>query len=213
MHFISEALEEYVERHSTDVSPLLQQLERTTWQKIINPRMLSGRLQGRYLSMLSTLIRPNYIVEIGTYTGYSALCLLDGLQADGHLVTIDINDELDAIHQQYLLRHERAHQIERIFGDALAVIPGLSPQIDLAFIDADKSNYQAYYELLLPKMRSGGVVLLDNVLWSGKVIEPIKDGDTDTAQLVALNAHIQNDERVENVLLPIRDGLMMVRKK
>jgi predicted O-methyltransferase YrrM len=111
------------------------------------------------------------------------------------------------------LRHERAHQIERIFGDALAVIPGLSPQIDLAFIDADKSNYQAYYELLLPKMRSGGVVLLDNVLWSGKVIEPIKDGDTDTAQLVALNAHIQNDERVENVLLPMRDGLMMVRKK
>jgi caffeoyl-CoA O-methyltransferase len=213
MHFISEDLEHYVEQHTSLAGNLLDQLERATWQKVINPRMLSGRLQGRYLSMLSKLMEPRYIVEIGTYTGYSALCLLEGLQDGGRLITIDINDELNAIHQAYLLRHERAHQIERLFGDAIDMIPTLSPQIDLAFIDADKSNYLAYYELLLPLMRGGGLILIDNVLWSGKVVEPLKEGDVDTAILIELNNRIQMDERVDNVLLPIRDGLMMVRKR
>jgi caffeoyl-CoA O-methyltransferase len=213
MHFLSEDLEHYVEQHTRGAGALLEQLERATWQKVINPRMLSGQLQGRYLSMLSQLMRPRYIVEIGTYTGYSALCLLEGLQEGGRLITIDINDELHAIHAEYLLRHERSHQIERLFGNALDLIPTLSPQIDMAFIDADKSNYLAYYELLMPLMRSGGLILIDNVLWSGKVVEPIKEGDVDTSILVALNNRIQMDERVDNVLLPLRDGLMLARKR
>ncbi len=212
MHFISEELEHYAERHTSGSSTLLEQLERATWQKVINPRMLSGHLQGRFLAMLSALVSPRCIVEIGTYTGYSALCLLEGLQEGGTLVTIDINDELDAIHQAYLLQHPRAKSIDRRFGDALAMIPTLEAPIDLVFIDADKSNYINYYEALMPRVRAGGLLLIDNVLWSGKVVEPVKEGDVDTEVLVELNQRIQADERVENVLLPLRDGLMVVRK-
>lgn len=212
MHFISEELEHYAERHTSGSSTLLEQLERATWQKVINPRMLSGHLQGRFLAMLSALVSPRCIVEIGTYTGYSALCLLEGLQEGGTLVTIDINDELDAIHQAYLLQHPRAKSIDRRFGDALAMIPTLEAPIDLVFIDADKSNYINYYEALMPKVRAGGLLLIDNVLWSGKVVEPVKEGDVDTAVLVELNQRVQQDPRVENVLLPLRDGLMVVRK-
>ena len=213
MHFISEELEHYAERHTSGSSTLLEQLERATWQKVINPRMLSGHLQGRFLAMLSALVSPRSIVEIGTYTGYSALCLLEGLQEGGTLVTIDINDELDAIHQAYLMQHPLAKSIDRRFGDALAMIPTLEGPIDLVFIDADKSNYINYYEALMPKVRAGGLLLIDNVLWSGKVVEPVKEGDVDTAVLVELNQRIQADERVENVLLPLRDGLMVVRKR
>jgi predicted O-methyltransferase YrrM len=195
------------------LSDQLNRLERATWQKVINPRMLSGRLQGQFLRQISLLMQPKCIVEVGTYTGYSALCLIDGLQAEGQLITIDINDELSPMHDEFLLQHTRAHQIKRMFGDATGLLPLVDQIIDLAFIDADKSNYVNYYEMLVPKMRSGGMILLDNVLWSGKVVEAIKDGDMDTAILVELNQRIQADDRVENVLLPLRDGLMMVRKK
>jgi caffeoyl-CoA O-methyltransferase len=213
MHFISEDLEDYIERHTDAVPEILQQLERETWQKIINPRMLSGAIQGRFLSMMSKMMQPQLVVEIGTYTGYSALSLLEGLAATGVLLTIDINDELDAIHQKYLLRHPSRHQIQRLFGDALDILPTIEGPIDLVFLDADKSNYLSYYDLLIPRMRSGGLLLIDNVLWSGKVVEPIKDGDIDTTVMLALNRKVQEDPRVDNVLLSMRDGLMMVRKK
>jgi caffeoyl-CoA O-methyltransferase len=213
MHFISEALEQYAEKHTSAGPILLEQLERATWQKVINPRMLSGHLQGRFLAMISSLVAPNTIVEIGTYTGYSALCMLEGLREGGKLITIDINDELDAIHQSYLLQHPRANAIDRRFGDALEMMDTLEEPIDLVFIDADKNNYLNYYEALIPKVRTGGLVLIDNVLWSGKVVEPIKEGDEDTKVLVALNERVMQDERVENVLLPLRDGVMMVRKR
>jgi caffeoyl-CoA O-methyltransferase len=213
MHFLSEDLEHYIERHSDEVPEILQQLERETWQKIINPRMLSGAIQGRFLSMMSKMMQPQLVVEIGTYTGYSALCMLEGLSDTGVLLTIDINDELDAIHQKYLLRHPRGHQIQRLFGDALDILPTIEGPIDLVFLDADKSNYLRYYDLLIPLMRSGGLLLIDNVLWSGKVVEPLKNGDFDTAAMLALNSTVQEDQRVDNVLLSMRDGLMMVRKR
>jgi caffeoyl-CoA O-methyltransferase len=213
MHFISEDLEHYIERHSDEVPEILQQLERETWQKIINPRMLSGAIQGRFLSMMSKMMQPQLVVEIGTYTGYSALSMLEGLAATGVLLTIDINDELDAIHQKYLLQHPRSHQIQRLFGDAIDILPTIEGPIDLVFLDADKSNYLRYYDLLIPRMRSGGMLLIDNVLWSGKVVEPLKVGDIDTAAMVALNSTVQEDTRVDNVMLSMRDGLMMVRKK
>lgn len=213
MHFISEDLEDYIERHTDAVPEILQQLERETWQKIINPRMLSGAIQGRFLSMMSKMMHPQLVVEIGTYTGYSALSMLEGLASTGVLLTIDINDELDAIHQKYLLRHPSSHQIQRLFGDALDILPTIEGPIDLVFLDADKSNYLSYYDLLIPRMRSGGLLLIDNVLWSGKVVEPIKDGDIDTTVMLALNRKVQEDPRVDNVLLSMRDGLMMVRKR
>jgi caffeoyl-CoA O-methyltransferase len=212
MHFISEELEQYAHNHTSAGSALLDELERATWQKMINPRMLSGHLQGRFLALISQMLSPRLVVEIGTYTGYSALCLLEGLAEDGILITMDINDELDSMHQKYLLRHERSSAVKRWFGDARELIANLPDAIDLVFIDADKTNYLHYYEALIPKVRRGGVVLIDNVLWSGKVIEPLKAGDEDTRVLVALNERVQQDPRVENVLLPLRDGLMMVRK-
>ncbi|WP_461533665.1 O-methyltransferase [Sinomicrobium sp.] len=211
MHFISEDLERYVEDHTEKEPELLRQLDRETHQKVLRPRMLSGHFQGRLLSVLSKLIAPKYILEIGTYTGYSALCLAEGLQKGGMLHTIDINEELCDIQQKYFTLSGFGDSIVQHTGDALEIIPKLENGIDLVFIDADKPNYVSYFDLIVPKMKKGGLILSDNVLWSGKVLEEIKDNDKSTLALVEYNKKLREDPRVETVLLPIRDGLTVSR--
>jgi caffeoyl-CoA O-methyltransferase len=212
MDFLPEEIEAYVEAHTQSEPELLAQLNNETWQKIVAPRMLSGHLQGRVLSMLSKMIRPKRILEIGTYTGYSALCLAEGLAEDGLLITIDINDELQWIQDKYFLLSPVGKKIERHFGDALELIPQLKEEFDIVFIDADKENYIRYYELLIERMKSGSYIFIDNVLWSGKVTEPTAPNDIETKVMKELNELVTNDERVENVLFPVRDGLMVLRK-
>lgn len=212
MEFISQELDQYCCAHTADENDLLKRVNRETHVEVLQPRMLSGHFQGRVLSMLSKMIQPQRILEIGTYTGYSALCMAEGLSPDGKLVTIDVNEELAQRVQGYFDVSVFAKQIHYIISPALDVIPTLNETWDLVFIDADKQNYIEYYELILPFVRSGGYVILDNVLWSGKVAEPDKN-DKDTVLLRKLNALIHEDERVEEVLLPIRDGLMIARKK
>ncbi len=207
-----EELEIYAEEISQKEPDLLKKLRRETYQKVLHPRMLSGHLQGRLLSMLAKLIAPKTILEIGTFTGYSALCLAEGLPADGKLITIDKNEELFDLQQKYFQYSNYAAQIEQHVGDALEIIPQLSPSFDLVFIDADKKNYLRYYELVLPKMNSGAVLLTDNVLWYGKVTQPTQKGDLDTEILKAYNQQLRADKRLENVLLPIRDGILISRK-
>ena len=212
MEFISQELDQYCCAHTADENDLLKRVNRETHVEVLQPRMLSGHFQGRVLSMLSKMIQPQRILEIGTYTGYSALCMAEGLSSDGKLVTIDVNEELAQRVQGYFDISVFAKQIHYIISPALDVIPTLNETWDLVFIDADKQNYIEYYELILPFVRSGGYVILDNVLWSGKVAEPDKN-DKDTVLLRKLNDLIHEDERVEEVLLPIRDGLMIARKK
>ena len=187
------------------------QLNRETYQKVLQPRMLSGHFQGRVLSMLSKLIRPQNILEIGTYTGYSALCLCEGMQEGGVLHTIDIKEELVDFQRKYFNKSVWGNQIHQHLGDALDVIPTLNLKFDLVFIDADKENYIHYFHLIVPMMNKGGIILSDNVLWSGKVIEAIKDNDLTTKILLEYNQLLKNDARVETVLLPIRDGLTVSR--
>jgi caffeoyl-CoA O-methyltransferase len=213
MNFLPEDIEAYVEAHTSAESEVLQRLNHETWQKIVAPRMLSGHLQGRVLSMISHMLKPKRILEIGTYTGYSALCLAEGLSPDGVLITIDVNDELQWIQDKYFMLSPHQHKIERHFGNAMEFIPGLTVDFDLVFIDADKENYMHYYELLMKKMKSGSYILIDNVLWSGKVLHEPHPNDIETKVMKALNDHIVNDPRVENVLLPIRDGLQLIRVK
>lgn len=211
MHFISQELEDYIEQHSQNEPELLVQLNRETYQKVLQPRMLSGHFQGRVLSMLSKLIRPLTILEIGTYTGYSALCLCEGMQEGGVLHTIDIKEELVDFQRKYFDKSVWGNQIHQHLGDALDVIPTLNLKFDLVFIDADKENYIHYFHLIVPMMNKGGIILSDNVLWSGKVIEAIKDNDLTTKILLEYNQLLKNDARVETVLLPIRDGLTVSR--
>ena len=211
MHFISQELEDYIEQHSQSEPELLVQLNRETYQKVLQPRMLSGHFQGRVLSMLSKLIRPLNILEIGTYTGYSALCLCEGMQEGGVLHTIDIKEELVDFQRKYFDKSVWGNQIHQHLGDALEVIPNLNLKFDLVFIDADKENYIHYFDLIVPMMNKGGIILSDNVLWSGKVIEAIKDNDLTTKILLEYNQLLKNDARVETVLLPIRDGLTVSR--
>jgi predicted O-methyltransferase YrrM len=211
MHFISEELEEYIEKHSQAEPPLLAQLNKETYQKVLLPRMLSGHFQGRVLSMLSKLIRPTTILEIGTYTGYATLCLCEGMQKDGQLHTIDIKEELVDFQRKYFDLSEWGAQIVQHLGEGTAIIPTLDLTFDLVFIDADKENYLNYYELILPKMNRGGIILSDNVLWSGKVLEPLQPNDLSTKILLEYNEQLRNDPRVETVLLPIRDGLTVSR--
>ncbi|MEO6348176.1 MAG: O-methyltransferase [Aquaticitalea sp.] len=212
MHFISDELELYIENHSEDEPELLQQLNRETHQKILQPRMLSGHYQGRVLSMISKLVNPKYILEIGTYTGYSALCLAEGLQKDGELHTLDVNEELYAFQRNYFDKTPYGKQIHQHLGNALEIIPKLNKTFDLVFIDADKENYSAYFHLVIDKLKPGGIILSDNVLWSGKVIEPLKKDDTSTKAIMDYNQLLKNDPRVETVILPIRDGLTVSRK-
>ena len=211
MHFISEALDDYVVAHSEKEPKLLQQLTRETYQKVLQPRMLSGHFQGRILSMLSKIIYPKNILEIGTYTGYSALCLCEGIQKDGILHTIDINEELESIQKKYFEASEYSNIINLHIGNALEIIPDLKEKFDLVFIDADKPNYSAYFDIIIEKMNPGGIILSDNVLWSGKVVETLNPKDKSTKALLEYNKKIVDDPRVETVLLPIRDGLTVSR--
>lgn len=212
MEFISQELDQYCCSHTAEENELLKRINRETHVEVLQPRMLSGHFQGRVLSMLSKMMQPKRILEIGTFTGYSALCLAEGLAPDGKLVTIDVNEELANRVQAYFDASEYAEQIQYLISPALEVIPTLNETWDLVFIDADKQNYIEYYELILPLLRPGGYVILDNVLWSGKVVDQDKN-DKDTVLLRKLNALIHDDLRVEEVLLPIRDGLMIARKK
>ena len=211
MHFISQELENYIEQHSEKEPALLAALNKETYQKILLPRMLSGHFQGRVLSMLSKLIRPLHILEIGTYTGYSALCLCEGMQENGTLHTIDIKEELVDFQRKHFEKSPWGKQIEQHLGEAIDIIPTLNLKFDLVFIDADKENYLNYFELILPKMNKGGVILSDNVLWSGKVLETLDQKDMSTRILLEYNALLATDARVETVLLPIRDGLTVSR--
>lgn len=211
MHFISQELEDYIEQHSEKEPQLLAALNKETYQKILLPRMLSGHFQGRVLSMLSKLIRPVNILEIGTYTGYSALCLCEGIQENGQLHTIDIKEELIDFQRRHFDKSPWGKQITQHLGEAVDIIPTLETKFDLVFIDADKENYINYFELIVPKMTKGGIILSDNVLWSGKVLEPLNPKDTSTKILLEYNKLLKEDPRVETVLLPIRDGLTVSR--
>ena len=211
MHFISTELEDYIEKNSENEPELLAALNKETYQKILLPRMLSGHFQGRVLSMLSKLIRPVNILEIGTFTGYAALCLCEGMNENGQLHTIDIKEELVDFQRKYFDKSPWGSQIVQHLGEAISIIPTLDIKFDLVFIDADKENYINYFELIVPKMNKGGVILSDNVLWSGKVLEPLQKNDSSTKILLEYNALLKNDPRVESVLLPIRDGLTVSR--
>lgn len=213
MDFIPEKIDNYVVNHSEDEPQLLKELSRETWQKIMVPRMLSGHFQGRILSIISKLVNPKSILEIGTYTGYSALCLAEGMQKNGTLHTIDRNEELYDFQRKYFDKSEYGTNIKQYVGSALDVISTIDKKFDLVFIDADKSNYSKYFHAIIDKMNPGGVILSDNVLWSGKVIEEIQPKDVDTSALIEYNKLLKNDSRIETVLLPIRDGLTISRVK
>lgn len=211
MHFLSPELEKYAADHSQGEPALLAALNRETHVKILQPRMLSGHFQGRVLSMISKLVRPKTVLEIGTYTGYATLCLAEGLAENGIIHTIDIKEELQDFQRKYFDQSPWAWQIKQHLGSALDVIPQLDTTFDLVFIDADKENYINYFHMVVPLMNKGGVILSDNVLWSGKVLEPVKPNDKSTKVLLEYNELLKNDPRVETVLLPIRDGLTVSR--
>jgi len=211
MHFISDALEQYVADHSENEPELLACLNRETHQKILQPRMLSGHFQGRVLSMLSKIIHPTTILEIGTYTGYATLCMAEGLASNGTIDTLDNNEELFDFQRKYFDQSPWKSQIHQHLGNALEIIPTLGKKFDLVFIDADKENYIHYFHLIVPMMNAGGIILSDNVLWSGKVLEEVKANDKSTKVLLEYNELLKNDARVETVLLPIRDGLTVSR--
>ena len=211
MHFLPEEIDNYVVEHSQKEPQLLKELSRETWQKVLNPRMLSGAFQGRVLSMISKLIQPKTILEIGTYTGYSALCLAEGMHKEGILYTIDKNEELEELQHKYFEKSNYKNQIKQYIGNAINIISDIDTKFDLVFIDADKSNYVNYFNLIIGKMNKGGVILSDNVLWSGKVVEELNPKDIDTKILLEYNQLLNSDNRIETVLLPIRDGLTISR--
>ena len=206
-------IEEYILNHSDSEDPVLAELNRETNLKILRPRMLSGHLQGKILEMLSKMIRPEKILELGTYTGYSAICLAKGLQENGKLYTIEINDELEDIITKYIDKANLTEKIKLHFGDARSIIPEINEQFDLVFIDADKREYLEYYNLVFDFVRPGGFILADNVLWSGKVIELEEPDDEYTKGIFDFNKFLKSDDRVEKVILPLRDGLTLIRKK
>jgi caffeoyl-CoA O-methyltransferase len=210
MDFIDPKIQAYAEAHSSPESPLLHKINRETYASVMAPRMLSGHLQGRFLAMISKMIQPSSILEIGTYTGYSALCLAEGLKPGGKLVTIDINEELEGRVRSYIKKAGHDTAIEYHVGDAAVIIPGLDFLFNLVWIDADKENYSNYFDLVIDKVVPGGFILADNVLWSGKVLDPAPDKDT--AAIQAFNDKVIGDARIENVLLPLRDGIMVMRK-
>jgi len=213
MEFIDQKLDDYVCLHTTEEDDLLKELNRQTHLKVLQPRMLSGHFQGRFLSMISKMIQPTSILEIGTYTGYSALCLAEGLKTGGKLTTIDKNLELEEFVRNFFEKSAYSENIEFVIADAMEYIPSINQSFDLVFIDADKGNYLNYYKLVIDMIPSGGYILADNVLWSGKVIDEKSMNDKDTKAIMEFNQFVMNDYRVENVLLPIRDGLFLIRKK
>lgn len=212
MEFLEKELQKYVENHTSEASGLLHKINRETHLQVLKPRMISGHLQGRVLAMLSHMIRPEFILEIGTYTGYSALCLAEGLKPSGQLITIDVNDELEARVNGYFDESKYRSNIKMIIGNALQLVPTLNYNWDMIFIDADKESYATYFDLTINQLKPGGFMLIDNVLWSGKVFDENKNDKT-TVSVRAFNQKIQDDDRVDNVLFPIRDGLMILRKK
>ena len=205
--------EKYIIRNSTPEDPLLAELNRQTWLKILNPKMLSGHYQGKLLEMISCMINPSQILEIGTYTGYSAICMGRGLKEGGQLHTIDINDEIRDFAFDFIRKSGMQDKIIMHTGNALKIIPSLIGPFDLVFIDGEKSEYKEYYNLVFPKVRKGGFILADNVLWDEKVYRPEYDNDEYTVCIRDFNEMISRDERVDNLLLPVRDGLMIIRKK
>jgi len=214
MDFIDANLNRYCEEHTSGEDALLKKISRTTQAKVLLPRMISGHFQGKFLELVSKMIRPKQILELGTYTGYSAICLARGLAKGGSLTTIDINDELETMVQGFFEESGMASQIDYRLGNALEIIPELEGPFDLVFIDADKLNYSNYFDMLIDKIPTGGFILADNVLWSGKVLsQEVNSSDKDTLALIEFNQKIHDDVRVENALLPIRDGLMMLRKR
>lgn len=213
MEFISPELSSYCETYSSEESEVLKKLNRETHLKVVSPRMLSGHLQGRFLSFISKLQKPELIVEIGTYTGYSALCLAEGLAENGKLISIDVNEETSAFAKSFIQQTDYANKIELVIADAKEYINIITDPIDLIFIDADKKNYLSYYHLAIEKLKPGGLIIADNVLWSGKITMPETAMDRETLALHSFNKFVQQDTRVENILLPVRDGLMVVRKK
>ncbi len=210
MDFIKPEIQQYSEQHTSEESTLLKKISRDTHAQVMMPRMLSGHLQGRVLSMISHMIKPRNILEIGTYTGYSAICLAEGLAPGGKLITIDINDELEDRVRSYFREAQLDSRVSFLIGNATGIIPTLTERFDLVFIDADKENYSRYFDLVIDRVNLNGFILADNVLWSGKVLHD--NPDKDTRAIVEFNRKIQSDPRVENVLLPIRDGIMVVRK-
>ena len=204
------AIEEYARLFSDSESDLLKELDRETHAMILQPRMLSGHLQGRFLSFISKILRPNLILEIGTYTGYSALCLAEGLRPEGKIITLDVNEELEKFTRSFFDRSDFAPQIDYRIADAKNEIPTIAGPFDLVFIDADKRNYALYFDLVIQKMNAGGIILVDNVLWSGKIVDE-KAQDKSTQALRDFNQKCLEDPRVEKVLLPLRDGLLMMR--
>ena len=213
MHFLSEELENYAAQHTEDEPLLLQELNKRTHLNVLQPRMIIGHFQGRFLSLLSKMVQPRTILEIGTYTGYATLCLAEGLHPEGVLHTIDIKEELTDLQREFFDRSGYGSQIVQHLGKAADIIPSLNTTFDLVFIDADKQNYAHYFDLVIEKMNRGGIILSDNVLWSGKVVEEVKHNDKHTQALMAYNQKIKDDPRVETVLLPIRDGITLSRVK
>ncbi|MBK9330010.1 MAG: class I SAM-dependent methyltransferase [Sphingobacteriales bacterium] len=211
MNLVSPEIEKYIAVHTTDESGILAELNRKTHADVLMPQMLSGKVQGQFLKFISRMLQPRRILEIGTYTGYAAICLAEGLTEDGRLFTIDINEELGELVKTYIDKAGLSNKIIPIIGDACDEIAKLDESFDLVFIDADKQNYSNYYDLVIDNVRSGGFILADNVLWSGKIIEEKKDKDT--KKLAEFNTKVQQDNRVENVIISIRDGIMMTRKK
>lgn len=213
MNFIAEEIENYITKHAENEPEILKTLSRETHLKVLRPRMLSGHLQGRVLSLLSKLMQPKTILEIGTYTGYSAICLAEGLQENGSLHTIDNNEELHTLQRNYFNKSGFGEKIIQHTGDATAIIPKLNQIFDLVFIDADKTNYSNYFDLVIDKINTGGLIITDNVLWSGKVLEKDPSKDIDAVALKAYNKKLREDNRVETVILPVRDGLSLTRIK
>lgn len=212
MNFLDPKLDDYVVNHSEKEPANLKELNRRTWIEILNPRMIAGHFQGRVLSMLSHMIQPENILEIGTFTGYSAICWAEGLKKNGHIHTIDINEELEDIATEYVKRSGLEHQVHFHIGNALELIPTIEKQWDIVFLDADKSNYTNYYNMVFDRVKKGGYIIADNVLWNGKVIDEKAFDEIDTKAILAFNTMVQEDHRVQNVLFPIRDGLMVARK-
>tara|TARA_B100001123_G_scaffold330800_1_gene372868 strand:- start:269 stop:910 length:642 start_codon:yes stop_codon:yes gene_type:complete len=213
MNFISEKLNDYIKNHSNKESDLLKELSRETKLKILNPRMLCGSYQGRILSMISKLTKPKYILEIGTYTGYSSLCLAEGMKNDGELHTIDKNEELYDFQRKYFNKSHYKDKIFQHLGNALELIESINKKFDLIFLDADKENYTKYLELLVNKLNTNGILVTDNVLWSGKVTMPISDEDLSTQEIDKFNKLLNQRSDMETIIFPIRDGISVSRKK
>jgi len=212
INFIDDNILKYSISKSEKESKLLNDLYRETYLKVLNPRMISGHYQGRILSFISKIISPKKILEIGTYTGYSAICLCEGLGKDGVLHTIDNNKELVEIQNKYFKKANLTNKIVQHSGDAKNIIPSINEEFDIVFIDADKESYPLYYDLIINKVRSGGVIIADNILWSGKILEKVEKDDQATKSIIEFNNKISEDDRVKNIILPIRDGLNIVRK-